>query len=132
MSKPKFTKREIANLHSSYRSAIYEVYHEEETIQLSIGQHNPNLDRLLEEYDRHTGALITAFNPYSQCLSAAENEQRHRSLIKYLEPLKLTIFDAVGKDQDGVWTPEQSVFILGVELVDARQRVVSSWGFPPL
>jgi len=125
MSKPQFTKKEIANLHKVYKEAIYEVFYCQSTIRLSIDAHNPKLDRLLEEYSCVTWALITAYNPYSQCLSAIENEQRHQDLTKYLRWLSLkrspnlTILDAVGKDKDGAWIPEKSVFIIGIESEDA-------------
>lgn len=119
MSKPQFTEKEIADLQEAYEKAIYEVYYQGETIQLSIGKHNPNLDRILKEHSCTTWALITAFNPYSQCLSAVENQQRHQNLIELARSQNMTYFDAVGKDKDGLWTPEQSIFIVGIELESA-------------
>lgn len=119
MSQPQFTPQEIASLQIAYQEAIYEVYFAQEIIQLSIGEHNLALDRLLSKHDASSWALITAYNPYSQSLSAAENQQRHQSFQEFLPTLNLTIFDAVGKDKDGVWTPEPSVWIVGIELIKA-------------
>lgn len=118
-SKPQFTEKEIDDLQIAYEEAVYEVYYKGETIRLFVNQHNPNLDFLLKKYNCATWAVITAFNPYSQCLSTAENQQRHQSLIEYLEPLNLNILDAVGKDKNGVWTPETSIFIMGIKLESA-------------
>lgn len=119
MSQPLFTEKEIADLHQAYQDAIYEVYYCQKNIQLLIDLLNPELDLILEKYDCITWALITAFNPYSQCLTAAENQQRHQSLIECLRSQNLTFLDAVGKDRDGVWTAEQSVLIVGIALEKA-------------
>ena len=114
--KPQFTAREIADLDRTYQDAIYEVYYGDRTIQLFIDRPNSKLDLILKKHDVTSWALITAFNPYSQCLSATENKQRHQSLIKLVQSLNLTFFDALGKDKDGAWTPEQSIFIIGINL----------------
>jgi Protein of unknown function (DUF3293) len=119
MSQPQFTEQEIASLQMAYQEAIYEVYFGQEIIQLSIGKHNLALDGLLSKHDGSSWALITAHNPYSQSLSARENQQRHQSFREFLLTLNLTIFDAVGKDKDGVWTPELSVLIVSIELIKA-------------
>ncbi|MGD1918886.1 MAG: DUF3293 domain-containing protein [Pleurocapsa sp.] len=145
-SKPQFTNKEIANLHQAYLEAVYEVYYcfrysdrnkayakrglestdvasqrREclQTIRLFIDRFNPELDLILKKYNCTTWTLITAFNPYSQHLSAAENLLRHQSLIEYLEPLNLNILNAVGRDKDGIWTPEQSIFVMEIELENA-------------
>ena len=115
-SKPQFTKKEIADLNSSYQNAIYEVYYGDRTIRLFIDRHNPLLDSILEQYQVTTWALITAHNPYSQCLSAEENQQRHQLLIELVRSQNLIFFDGVGKDKDGAWTPEPSLFIIGIKL----------------
>jgi hypothetical protein len=119
MSQPRFTQQEIADLQIAYQEAIYEVYLGKETIKLFIDKHNLVLDRLLKTYDCYTWALITAHNPYSQCLSALENQQRHQSLIEFVPALNLTIFDAVGKAKNSAWTPEQSILIVGIKLAEA-------------
>ena len=118
-SKPQFTAKEIAALYSFYQDAVYEVYYGDLTIQLFIDRSNSKLDLILKRYNCNAWALITAFNPYSQCLSAAENQQRHQNLIELIRSHNLTFFDAVGKDKDGVWTPEQSIFIVGINLKQA-------------
>ena len=114
----KYTLDEITALQTAYKQAIYEVYSEEETIQLCIDQCCPRLDALLIEHyqPNYTWALITAYNPYSQCLSADENQQRHQRLVEHLQKFKLAYLPAVGRDIDGIWTPEQSLCIFGVEL----------------
>ena len=117
--KPQFTKAEIANLQIAYQQAIYQVYDRDCTIQLQIGKSNSQLNSLLQKYNTSTWALITAANPYSQCLSEAENQQRHELITEYLKYFNFTTIDAVGKDEAGAWTPEQSLFILNINLCDA-------------
>lgn len=109
----------MIDLPTAYQQAIYEVYHDGQIIQLHIGEYSRQLDRLLKKHNCTTWTIITAFNPYSKCLSEAENQQRHQSLIKFLQPLQLTIIDALGRDKSGIWTPEKSLFILGIDRLKA-------------
>ena len=118
MIRRKYTADEITALQTAYEQAIYEVYNGKETIALRIGHCCPKLDALMIQQGFNTWALITAYNPYSQSLSAPENQQRHQKLVEYLQ-LKLTYLPAVGRDTDGIWTPEQSLCIFDVELQQA-------------
>ena len=120
MEQPKFSAIEIANLHIAYQQAVYEAHCDRDKIKLYIGKRNPKLERLLKSLQAKTWALITASNPYSQCLSESENLQRHQELIEYLQPLSYSIFDAWGKDQLGDWTPEKSVLIIGIDSLQAK------------
>jgi hypothetical protein len=123
----KLAKAEIAALKIAYEQAIYEVYYGEETLEVYIGKCCPPLDYLITQgdypkgyaerslTDRFTWALITASNPYSQPLSKLENQQRYHQLIEHLQELQLPWLEALGKDRTGIWTPEQSLLILGIE-----------------
>lgn len=116
ISRQNYTIDEIAALQTAYEQAIYEVYNEGETIRLRIGDCCRKLDALMIRHNSNSYALITAYNPYSQCLSAHENQQRHQRLIEHLQQLQLTYLPAVGKDIYGIWTPEQSLCVFGDEL----------------
>ena len=118
MCQPQFTKAEIASLQTAYEQAVYEVYDGKNTIELSIGEHCPELDRIIPtEYS--SWALITAYNPYSQYLSEGENRQRHQKLLDRLSDLQLTSLAAVGKDRKNIWTAEPSLLIFGLNRHDA-------------
>lgn len=119
MSQPLFTEQQIADLHQAYRDAVYEVYHNRKTILLFIDRLNPKLDSILEKYHGNTWALITAHNPYSQCLPPVENEQRQLKLVEIVRANNLIFLDGVGKDQNNLWTPEPSIFIVNIELEQA-------------
>ncbi|MEL6927884.1 MAG: DUF3293 domain-containing protein [Cyanobacteria bacterium J06600_6] len=118
----KYTADEIAALQTVYEQAIYEVYNGEETIPLHIGSCCPRLDELIVQESPHNcnyWALVTAHNPRSQSLSTNENQERHYRLVKHLQELKLPYLPGVGKDASGIWTPEASLCILGIELNQA-------------
>ena len=119
MIQRQYTVDELAALQTAYEQAIYEVYSDGSTIQLHIGHCCPKLDALLIQRGCNSWTLITAYNPYSQCLSAPENQQRHQRLVKYIQKLELLSLPAVGRDTDGIWTPEQSLCIFGVRLQQA-------------
>ncbi|MEL6496379.1 MAG: DUF3293 domain-containing protein [Cyanobacteria bacterium J06623_7] len=113
---PQFhTSTEKAIWQTVYEQALYEVYSEEQTIQLAIGQNSPALDRLIAIAACSCWALITAYNPRSQCLSEAVNQQHQYELQEYLLRRSLISLPAIGKDPKGVWMPEPSRLILGIE-----------------
>ena len=84
-SKPQFIDKEAIALQTAYEQAIYEVYTECQTIQFRIGDRCLKIDSLLDRQNYRTWALITAYNPYSQCLSETENQQRYCKLIYCLK-----------------------------------------------
>lgn len=115
----KLKQSEIAELDRAYQEAIYEVDCDGQIIVLGIGKHNKQLARLLRDRNCTNWALITAYNPYSQCLSVAENQQRHQKLLDDIQSRQLSILPAMGKDPTGEWTPEASVLILDISLTEA-------------
>jgi hypothetical protein len=127
--RPKLVKPEIADLKAhyeqAYEQAIYEVYNGQETVRVQIGEHCLRLEHIatsLATYshaDRHSWAIITASNPYSQTLTELENQQRHQKLMKHLQELQFPCLEALGRDQTGIWTPEQSFWICGVGRLEA-------------
>ncbi|MEL6578712.1 MAG: DUF3293 domain-containing protein [Cyanobacteria bacterium J06621_12] len=113
--RPKLTPEQIAVLYTVYKQAVYEVYDSGQIIELSIGEESHLLNDLMREYQAASWGLITASNPYSQCLAESENRQRNQKLCKHLRKLNLPLFQAIGKDRRGDWIPEHSFFILGLE-----------------
>ncbi|MEM6611330.1 MAG: DUF3293 domain-containing protein [Cyanobacteria bacterium P01_C01_bin.72] len=113
--RPKFTSEQIAALRLAYEQAVYEVYRSGQTIKLSIGEDSPQLNDLMRAYQVASWAIITASNPYSQCLTESENRQLGQQLQEYLQKLNFSVLQAAGKDRRGEWTPEQSFLILGIE-----------------
>lgn len=65
----------------AYEAATYRVAAEPAPFFLRVGDRCGELDRRLEALGASRFAFLTAANPRSQPLSAAENEARHRRLI---------------------------------------------------
>ncbi|MFM2312762.1 MAG: hypothetical protein RLZZ04_2038 [Cyanobacteriota bacterium] len=127
--RPKLVKPEIADSKAHYeqvyKQAIYEVYNGQETIRVQIGECCLRLGHIamsLSTYshiNHHSWAIITAANPYSQILTELENKQRHHKLRSHLQELQVPWLAALGMDQTGIWTPEPSFWISGIELLEA-------------
>ena len=75
-------------LEAAYRRAIYRVYPHRrspaDAIDLHIGRRSAALDRLLAQHGATTWSFLTATNPASRRLSAAENHRRTRNLAATL------------------------------------------------
>lgn len=64
-------------------------------------------------------AFITAFNPYSEMLSADENDLRHKLLVEKINRLNLASYEGFGSDQAGEWPREKSLLILDINKSEA-------------
>lgn len=58
--------------------------------------------------------VITASNPYSQVLDAADNAARNAALVRDLDAAGLAHLDAVGRSPDGTWH-EQSFAVVDAD-----------------
>ena len=97
----------------SYKSADYHVDASPSFI-LKIGMHSPELDSIYKTSHKHTVAFITAFNPYSQELSAQENKDRNHKLEELIQSLGFDYIHGEGKCGDGDWDGEKSFLIFGI------------------
>jgi hypothetical protein len=88
-------------------------------IDLRIGARSAELDLLLTRHGAATWAFITAFNPGSQPLAAADNEGRHAELLSTLKASGSRYLTAVGIPNSGEWQPEASVIVLDIATADA-------------
>ena len=101
------------DLLQSYKSADYHVDGSPSFI-LKIGIHSPELDSIYKTSHKHTAAFITAFNPYSQELSAQENKDRNHKLEELIQSLGFDYIHGEGKCGDGDWDGEKSFLIFGI------------------
>lgn len=85
-----------------------------------VGAVSAALDSLLQEYGADTWAFITAFNPHSRPVSAAENRARDAQLIARLERDGFTHIACDGVDDDGTWPTEHGRVIFGIDTEAAR------------
>ena len=83
---------------------------------LRIGRHSAPLQVLHSAHDVSCSAYITACNPYSQPLTAAQNAARHAALLRVLRRQGLAWLPGVGRHLAGHWPGERSVLVLGLGL----------------
>lgn len=102
---------------NAYKNTSYNVF--DPPISIKIDTQNPELDALLERYDLTHWAYVTALNPFSELLTAEENEERHKQLNKRLN--EYLYFEGEGVGTDAFWNPEKSFLILGISMKDAAK-----------
>ena len=90
-------------------------------LSIRVGTLEPKLDSLLRESGTEEWAFITAHNPRSQQLDAAENKLRHDQLKDKVAALGYPYFAGRGIGSDPAWRPEESLFILGMSRDDALE-----------
>jgi hypothetical protein len=115
------------NLVRAYREAIYIVNEGDDAIALKVGEVSHALAALMRVHKAQTAAIITAYNPFSEIQSPAENERQQKTLVAALKPKSTACFDAIGSDPEGKWEPEASTLALGISLVDA-ERLADQFG----
>ncbi|MEO1621210.1 MAG: DUF3293 domain-containing protein [Cyanobacteria bacterium J06632_3] len=120
-SQPPLSQQQRLALDVAYQQTLYEIFVESQVISLRVNCPNSALDNLLQQYQHSCWAFVTAYNPYSQQLSVAENESNHAALEAEVKRLELLYFPAVGRDPAGAWPSEASVFVMGVE----RERAIA-------
>lgn len=102
------------SLIDAYHATTYQVQLPDGMTAFRANQPAPELNALAAEQDVKSWIFITAYNPYSQQLSAEENEQR-QSLLKNLLTLQCyKFYDGAGVGDSGDWPPEPSFFVLDI------------------
>ena len=87
---------------------------------LKIGKESKELRDLYDKYGYQTAAFLTAFNPYSELVTATQNEAAHKHLMEDLYKKSVMVLEGVGQDSKKEWPPEISVLVLGLTMGDAR------------
>ncbi len=114
------TNSQAEALLQAYLNTDYQVYPTlSKILHIRINQHNIELDQFLEGHE--SWAYITAWNPNSKALPAAENEQRNRTLVQELQAKGFTYYPGKGVPNEGDWIPEESFLILDLSKKNALQ-----------
>ncbi len=87
--------------------------------ELRIGQRCPALDELLQGRGAHGAAFITAWNPRSVALPAAENQARQQHLREDIVSRDLSTLPGQGLPPDPSWEPEDSLLVLDLDVPEA-------------
>lgn len=103
-----------------YRAAHYCV-NADPAFVLHIGEHSPPLANLYRQHRVDSAAFVTAWNPHSQVLSAAENRQRNAQLSAMIRQAGFCCIAGIGTAPDGEWAGEDSFLVLGISREAAGQ-----------
>lgn len=100
---------------AAYRHADYQV-HGSPSFTLKVEQRCRELLAAHHQLAVDCSAYLTACNPFSQQLAAADNAARMDELAANLTALGLPYWPGVGIDPDGLWPGEVSFLVFGVGL----------------
>ena len=112
---------ELARWRSYQRASYYVDSDRGRTIQFKAGGKSGRLDALLKRKDVKTWAFVTAWNPGSIEGSRGVNDAAQAKLIATLESMGYPWLTGRGESNDGSWTPEESLLILGISRRKARR-----------
>jgi Protein of unknown function (DUF3293) len=100
-------------LEAAYRQSSYIVEAPRGNVLLGVGQASPELDLLLESFGATVAAMITAANPRSRRLPAAENASRREQLLARI-PAGHHMVPTVAQDPRGQWPDEHGILVFGL------------------
>lgn len=102
-------------LTAAYRSARYRVSTPQGDVLLRIDAINPCVATLLAQADAPWAVFVTAYQPFSQQVSADENAARQTELLAWAIARGMPWLSGDGGPPAGVpahaWTPEPSVLL---------------------
>jgi len=107
------------NLIHAYAETQYCV-EDDPPFTLMVGQASVALLACHKRHRVDCSAFITAWNPFSQQLTAQENEERHQALIAEIKGRSLSFLPGVGQHPSNNWPGEQSVLVMGLSLEAAK------------
>ncbi len=105
---------------AAFMKTNYIVLTEQQDFTLRIGNRSPALSALYKKTNTTWSAFITAYNPLSSLQDHDTNEAANKRLFDKLSPLYRHVFQGNGADPKGLWPPEPSFFVLGIDLVPAK------------
>ena len=108
-----------ADLISAYESTNFHVNSEPAFI-LNVGKVSQELKMLFKKNGVDSAAFITAWNPYSDSLSDA-NDARNDQLKNELNLRSLKFIEGFGQDPLGQWAGENSFLVLGISLETSKK-----------
>lgn len=96
----------------------------EPVIVLVPGQISSAADDLLNSLRSSFGIVLTAYNPMSVTKTEAENDQAQSQLIQDIILQGFKYLPAEGVGMDGLWPPEPSIFLCGLNFTEANDLAV--------
>ena len=106
---------------AAYLATTYTARLGELEVRIRVGSRCPRIDRELAERNLSCWAHLTACNPGSQPLSAAENRDRQQALRCAVHDGGWACYPGAGVPDASTWEPEESLLILGIQRQPAWQ-----------
>jgi hypothetical protein len=104
-----------AALLAAYRATTYRVFPPAAAAPIDL-----RIDQRNAESATTGGAIISACNPYSRVLSAAENQQRMATFRRRLKSTSWSCLPALGIPDAPDWDAEDSLLLIGIPLKSAQ------------
>ncbi|MDN5844335.1 MAG: DUF3293 domain-containing protein [Alcaligenaceae bacterium] len=101
------------DLDNAYRATHYHVFAEAPFI-LTIDQYSHALADLYARHGIDHCAYLTACNPYSRLLEAADNARRQAALGRASQRRGIILIDGSSRDPSGQWPAEAGILALGL------------------
>jgi len=90
----------------------------ESHVEIGMPPPKARLDRMTA-LESDYAAIVTAWNPFSRALKAADNRLRQKQLVHELHAMGLETLPAEGRDRQGQWPAEDSVLAPGLTQTQA-------------
>ena len=104
----------------AYKSTDYCVHAAPGSFTLRVGKYSQPLSDLYRDTRQICGAFITAYNPLGELRDELTNQSAQGRLKEHLLALTPNVYDGEGKDPEGNWPGEPSLFALGLDEIAAR------------
>ncbi len=108
------------DLVDAYLSTEYRVFAPAGTIVLHANAYSTELADLHYKFGVNSSAFITAWNPHSELTDDAVNH-KNQECLRHDVSVYWRYLEGEGLDPEGIWPAEPSLFILGIELLQARE-----------
>ena len=103
----------------AYKATEFRVFEPRE-FTLRIGQHSHELQTIYVELGVDCAGYLTAWNPLSKLVSSVENSTAQQQLHQKLTLQGFRPLPALGIDPSSKWPGEESVFVPGLGLDQAK------------
>lgn len=119
--------KQVSDQRTSISSELLKAYSKTEfhvflepPVVLKIGVISPPMGDLFRNSKINTAAFLTAFNPFSQAVTDADNEQAQARLSCDLQNGGFEALPGEGQDPEGLWPGEPSFLVLGISRLKAE------------
>lgn len=110
-----------AALAAAYKATHYEVRAPDAVLLLQLDVFNPRLKAVHDQLRVDCSAFLTAWNPRSVPMPAAENAAALERMRREIANLGLLSWPGWGRDPNGNWAAEESLFVPGLVLERASE-----------